>query len=371
MCLSCEQEYGVGLNLIKTAVEADPESTTKRFVIAVTDDCQHGMGDPASHSKHVDSFKNGVSELSVFGVDHVNAHKYACSYSPDTVLGFKAWKPHSVFFSLNALLDMNVTVVWCAVGSSANPHMARVFDGWIGTLSTIFEAKRGVLISWSEDELQKPVPATVVHLLNTLMTSGDVDAELSVEKQLEKRMLAAKSYSEAHDGVNKNIGTTVDDAANLLDQLVVESRLPEDEQKTFCDKSFEMLSGSDSVKLDVDVGAIYRSLSAKCAPPAPIAVPGDITETVSRLCKRVAEAAPPCGECDDEEDKPRFRSIGMAMYDGEDKDVTVCYRSLAASTSMSEPVYRSLNGASEPPMFVTQERAKPKHSKSRLLRLSA
>lgn len=354
------EEYGVGLNLVKTTVERskslDPENKVQRFLIGVTDDMQHGMGNKTatSHRSSGDDFADGVERKNVFGVEDVNAHLYKCAYAPDTVLGFKAWTPHSFFHSLNALLDMGMTVTWCAVGTSADPAQYATFEGWLGTLATIFEAKRGVLLSWCDADTQKPVPSTVVHLLNTLITSGDVDGELSVEKKSERLMMAAKDYSSKHGGVLQDVGTTVDYAATLLDQLGFESRLPEDEQKTFCDQSFKDLSGPDNVKLDSSVGTHYRSLSAKYAPspPSPTGIEGG-----TLLCKRLSEVAPPCGECDDD-----------------DAETGARYRSLGASSMNAAPVYRSLGGggvsAPTPPPPVVVLAPTPKRSRQRLLRLS-
>jgi hypothetical protein len=401
------EEYATGVHFMKTIVEQDkkdfPDARTKYFLLSITDDMQHGM----STGYGGDSWPSGVTEASIYGENDMLARKYACPYAPDKHprLGFPCWKPHSFWASLNGLLDLGVTVVWCPIGSSARHCEGSAFEAWVGTLSTVFEYRNGVVLSWASGEANKPVPGTVAHLLNTLITSASISGELDVEKRrqnaakkAEALMKSAKSHSQATGGSLKQVPTTIDGAAAALDQLVVESGLSELLQGIFLGTSQPTDASSKSVQAayrslktahemgdvvsaDRDIAVAYRSLSAECNPPA---MPPPPPTPHHRSLHR-----PSCG---DGKDAPLYRSL--TMKEVEALEGVPEYRSLGASEAPAPifrslgkshvaevagdlPEYRSLGasggasvGLPAAPVAVPAKR-NPNASKNRLLRLSS
>ena len=256
------EEYGTGLHFIQKIVEESQKrnagKNVKYFLLAITDDMQHGYG-PEFSSYPSDSWPEGVTTESVYGRNDVDAYKYGCPYAPDQhPLGFPAWKPHSFWTALNGVLDLGVTVVWAAIGNSAQPLLRSKYSSWLGTMATIFNYKSGVLLSWHVGDPNKNVPATVVHLLNTLITSASIEHELDEERKrelalakTEALMTAAKEHSQRTNGPLKTIATSLAEAAAALDELVVDSDLAASLQ--------DILVGRTNV-LEDDCPVVYRSL---------------------------------------------------------------------------------------------------------------
>jgi len=385
------EEYATGVHFMKTVVEQDkkefPDAKTKYFLLSITDDMQHGMSTGAGG----DSWVHGVTEASIYGEGDKWAHKYACPYAPDkhSRLGFQCWKPHSFWSSLNGLLDHGVTVVWCPIGSSAHHCEGSAFEAWVGTLSTVFEYRSGVVLSWASGEANKPVPGTVAHLLNTLITSASISGELGVEKRrqnaakkAEALMTSAKSHSQATGGSLKQVPTTVDGAAAALDQLVVESGLseilqgiflgtsqPTDDSSKSVQAAYRSLKTAhekgDVVSADRDIAVAYRSLSAECNPP--VMPPPPPTPLHLSMTRGVVHRS--LGASD--EPAPVYRSLAKS-HEAEIAGDLPEYRSLGASDGPA-PVYRSVGASVSLPAAPAAVPAKrnPNASKNRLLRLAS
>jgi hypothetical protein len=387
------EEYAAGVYLINTIVEQDkkdyPSAVTKYFLLSITDDMQHGCG-PHGHG---DRWSSGVSDCDVYGHNNTNAYKYACPYAPDkhATLGFNIWKPHSFWHSLNALLANGVTTVWCPIGASASYRRGSDFESWVGTLSTIFEHSNGVAISWQQGDANKPVPSTVAHLLNTLITSASISETLSEEKRKEQAiskseslMTSAKKYSQETKGSLSQTPTNIEDAAEELDRVVVECELTDGLQNIFLGRENpDMATATPAVRVayrslqearmkgdcaqaDREISVAYRSLSSECAPaPASTfaAYPG-APPTVRSPLVPIDDSLPA------ESGVAKYRALIAPYYDGEDDDGPPCYRSLS-SLPPGEPVYRGLAAAPRPPPPASPIKAKdPTASKRRLLRLS-
>jgi hypothetical protein len=388
------EEYGTGVHFINTVIkqdkQANPDKVTKYFMVAITDDMQHGMTNGQTGG---DYWPDGVTDQSVYGKNDEKVHNYACAYAPDKhpTLGFNAWKPHSFWQNLNAVISEGTTVVWCPIGSSATHSGPNgPFANWIGTLSTVFEHSNGVAISWSMHNPDKPVPSTVVHMLNTLVTKASISDALNEQKRIEQAiatsaslMTSAKQYSQDTNGCLSQVATSIDGAAADLDRVVINSGLTEALQKIFIGQSrpdpsnendavadaYRSLQrareNGDSFETDCQVAAAYRSLSSQCAPPP--AVESFVPK--------------PAGDClvygmDDDEDEggaPCYSSLSACAVDLDGPIVypskkVGCYRSLASPPSGGggpEPTYRSM---SAPPPTPTRKGASLS-SKNRLMRL--
>lgn len=339
------EEYATGVHFIKTIVEGDkedfPMANTKYFMLSITDDMQHGMG---VGSWSGDTWTGGVLDSDVYGDNDQFAYKYACPYAPDTHprLGFSCWKPHSFWHSLNGLLGLRVTVVWCPIGKSADHGPGSAFESWVGTLSTVFEYSNGVAISWQGRDGNKPVPATVAHILNTLVTSASVSSALDAEKRSEAAakkaealMHSAQQHSQSTGGSLNQVPTTLDEAADLLNEVVVESGLTEMLQGVFIGTvkpdthssqavraAFQNIQAAhdsgDDVTADNAIAVAYRSLSAECNPGSFAEMSPPPPTPRLRGTKHIRDCASP----------PLFRSMSVS------------------TTSSAAPVMRSLGSIS-------------------------
>ena len=391
------EEYATGVDFIKSFIERDQEDfcNTKYFVLSITDDAQHGM--VRGHAG--DSWSNGVSEASVFGKDNEFAYKYACAYAPDKhdELGFPIWKPKSFWKSLNELISLDVTVVWCPIGASACHGPNSQFEFFVGTMAAIFEQSNGVAISWKPGDNDKRVPETVAHILNTLVTKASISDELDAEKRKEMGMHRFEAYMEnakkfsketnGETGVLSQIETGFDDAAKALNQVVIDSELttqlqniflgleePEETADQNVKIAFQSLKTANNEKtktsdVDHEIAAAYRSLSATTHPvsspllrsacPVPPPPP-------SPLGVRVHHASPFTIKEDDDEclGPPVYRSIG-AFSPRADADERPVYRSLGACTSDADA---DMTPSPPPPKAARKDTTK---SKLRLMRMAS
>jgi hypothetical protein len=349
------EEYGTGMHLIKTIIERSREenkdTTTKYFVLGITDDMQHGMGTTTAPVRG-DSWPNGVTEDAVFKRGGVEAHKYACPYAPDTHNGcFAVWKPHSFYTNLRAVLDLGAMVVWAAIGNSAEPNARSTYDNWLGTMAATFNFSTGVLLSWQNNDLNKPVPSTVVHLLNAFLTSADdaVSAEVDVVRKQElaaskaqSLMEAARAHSVRTNGPLQSMSTTIDAAAEALGNLAVNTILSREQQQVLLGRrpsdlcgqpAFRSLSAADasgdSGATDHHMATAHSLLSAQNTPPS--------KKHPSR------HASPPGAPMADR--RPKFRSLGAAPVPG-GKAACGSSRSLGAGASRGGAAhFRSLGSA--------------------------
>ena len=362
------EEYATGVDFIKSFIERDQEEydNTKYFVLSITDDAQHGM----TRGPAGDTWSKGVSESAVFGKDHEFAYKYACAYAPDKheTLGFQIWKPKSFWKSLNELIALDVTVVWCPIGSSAFHGPNSQFESFVGTMAAIFEQSNSVAISWKPGDNDKRVPETVAHILNTLVTKASICEELDAEKRkemsthrFEALMVNAKAHSKITNGENgvlSQIGTGFDDAAKALNQVVIDSELttqlqnillgreePEETAHLNVKVAFRSIKTASNEKtktsdVDHEIAMAYRSLSATTHP-----VPSPLLRSVcpipapppSPLGVRVHRASPFTIKEDDDEclGPPVYRSLRACTAD-------------ADADADKRPVYRSLGGCAVP-----------------------
>ena len=364
------EEYGTGMHLIKTIIERSREEnkdkTTKYFVLGITDDMQHGMG-TTNVSGRGDSWPNGVTEDDIFKRGGVEAHKYACPYAPDTHNGcFAVWKPHSFYTNLRAVLDLGAMVVWAAIGNSAEPNARSAYDNWLGTMAATFNFSTGVLLSWQNNDLNKPVPSTVVHLLNAFLTSADdtVSAEVDVVRKQElaaskaqSLMEAARAHSIRTNGPLQSMSTTIDAAAEALGNLAVNAILSREQQQVLlgrrtpstCDQpTFRSLSASlsaagasgDSGATDHHMATAHHLLSKQNTPPS--------KKHPSR------HASPPGAPMADR--RPVIRPLGAAPVPS-GKAACGSFRSLKAAVSAGDAAhFRSLGSeydddAPPPPRF--------------------
>ena len=402
------EEYGTGLHFVKTLVEQsqqrnqNQDRTVKYFMLAITDDMQHGMGPDCSSISSGDLWPSGVTTASVYGPGDRYAHEYSCPYAPDThAHGFPIWKPHSFWTNLNGVLGLGVTVVWAAIGNSAEAHLRNAYSSWLGTLSTVFNYSSGVLLSWHKDDANKPVPATVVHLLNTLITSASISDELDEERKrelalskTEALMTSAKKHSQRTNGPLQNVPTTIEDAAKALDQLVINTALKVAQQAVFVGRVppsaangavYRSITAAaeagDTGEADRAMAVAYRSLAAECTPPSkthPVhASPPPAPPRTRSIGRSLSDVAPPptkhaCRSLvsdDDDDDAfcsvPTYRSMHCAPYHGACDD-----------DGMEEPSYRSLgcNGDAIPCLLPEttfgEETEAPPSSVTRLMRLA-
>ena len=238
------EEYGTGMHFIETTIrQMQVEyggSTTKFFVLVVTDDAQHGVG-PTYH-RGADTWPKGVDVDSLYGASGELAFHYACDYAPDVhpQLGFSCWKPHNLWESLNGVLDLGATVVWVAVGRSATSDEA--YQSWIGTLATIFEHKSGILFRWGTDAgvCDKSISESTVHILNSLITKASIRVDLEDAKRRaiaatrsKAIMASVKTHAQRSNGMLAQVATSIEEAALTLDKLAVHSDLDESTQQTF------------------------------------------------------------------------------------------------------------------------------------------
>ena len=314
------EEYATGINLVKEIVKRAatdyPGRNVKTFVLVCTDDAQHGMG----HHGHSDGFPNGVSESDVYGADGERAYKFACLYAPDMhpTLGIPVWKPHPLVLNLRELLDIGATVVWTAVGAAATNVYA--YTDWLGTMAAVLSSGNGILLSYAKPDANNTVPQTIVHLLNTLITSASISEELEplrrdtlAAERAEKLMTAAVAATAGMPGgggannVLQGTPTSLEAAEVRLARLVLDVELQESQHNA--------LMHSAETRSDSETVAHYRSLGAKLSnagPEPPVFGVGD----------EIASYGP---------SPPRYRSLGSAMYDDDDEDFV-------------KPVYRSLDG---------------------------
>lgn len=238
------EEYGTGMHFIETTIRQVQAEyggpTTKFFTLVVTDDAQHGVG--PTHHRGADTWPKGVDVESLYGASGELAFHYACDYAPDVhpQLGFSCWKPHNLWESLNAVLDLGATVVWVAVGRSATSDDA--YQSWIGTLSTIFEYKSGILFRWDTDVgvCNKSISESTVHILNSLITKASIRVDLEDAKRREIAatrsnaiMASVKTHAQRSNGMLAQVSTSIEEAALTLDKLAVHSDLDESTQQTF------------------------------------------------------------------------------------------------------------------------------------------
>jgi hypothetical protein len=333
------EEYGTGLHFVKTLVEQsqqrNQDKTVKYFMLAITDDMQHGMGPEGSSIASGDAWPSGVTTASVYGPGDRDAHEYSCPYAPDThAHGFPIWKPHSFWTNLNGVLGLGVTVVWAAIGNSAEAHLRGMYGSWLGTLATVFNYSSGVLLSWHGDDANKPVPATVVHLLNTLITSASISDELDEERKRELAlsmsealMTSAKKHSQRTNGPLQNVPTTIDDAAKALDELVINTALKVAQQAVFVGRVpppaangavYRSISAAteagDTGEADRAMAAAYRSLAAECTPPSKTRPPA----YRSMHCGLYHDLGTCAFDDDDGMEAPSYRSLGC------NEDTTPC-----------------------------------------------
>ena len=333
------EEYGTGLHFCKTIVEQSKErnngKVVKYFLLAITDDAQHGT----SNEPGGDHWCNGVTCDAVFGTAGKYAYEYACAYAPDThELGFSAWQPHSAYQNIRALLALDVTIVWAAIGNSAEPFYANLYSSWLGTLAAIFNDSTGVLISWQKEDSNKNVPGTVVHLLNTLITSASISDELDAEKKrelaitkTESLMNAAKAHSVRTDGPLQHVSTTIEAAADDLSKLVIDSRLGFNQQQALLGRApletkdanvrrnvANALAAVDSGEADNAMVVAYRSLSG----------------TTSLAERPALELEPP----------KKYRMVGLGCAASDDVDADD-----VDADDVDAPAYRSLSCAAAVP----------------------
>jgi len=324
------EEYGTGIHFCKTIVEQSIARNTgkvvKYFVLVLTDDCQHGTANCRSGDRWVDGVGN-----SIFGDDGLDAYRYSCPYAPDMhENGFPVWKPHSVWKNLRGILEIGATVVWAAIGNSAIPENKRTFSSWLGTLAAIFNDSSGVLISWQATELNKDVPGTVVHLLNTLVTNASIADELDAEKKrelairkTEALMTSAKNHSAKTNGPLQGVSTTIEEAAIALDQLVINTTLPFNEQEILfgraqpsaenarlCRDVANAANSLDSGEADRAVVVAYRSLCGSTQAPTEDVLQYEPPTKYSRhVLRSLKDTADPYDDKDDESESVAYRSL--------------------------------------------------------------
>jgi len=280
-------------------------------------------------------------------------------------------------------------VVWCAIGNTGRNPPLPSYAHWHGTLSSLFNVKSGVLISWTGDG-NKNVPETIAHLLNTLVTASSVEllGELDIEKEKEtvtlrskELMQAAKQHSQRNGGTLQDIHVSIDDAATALATLVVDPNISIAMQAAFIqyatgqaatppdDAEYDseecvwrsLMSAAvesagpivkDSPQSDVAVGLVYRSLMPETgiAPRRAAIAPYAVTTHIP------------------DDDAPTYRHLAAENNEDEDEPV---YRSGACEMMCTSPCDVSDMDVSCPNPAISQP--KPSHAASvaRLLRLAS
>jgi hypothetical protein len=227
-------------------------------------------------------------------------------------------------------------------------------------MAATFNFSTGVLLSWQNNDLNKPVPSMVVHLLNAFLTSADdaVSAEVDVVRKQElaaskaqSLMEAARAHSVRTNGPLQSMSTTIDAAADALSNLVVNTILSREQQQVLLGRrpsdlcgqpAFRSLSAADasgdSGATDHHMATAHSLLSAQNTPPS--------KKHPSR------HASPPGAPMADR--RPVIRSLGAAPVPA-GKARCGSFRSLGAGASRrGAPHFRSLSSAYDddaPPRF--------------------